>query len=177
MDNPDYGHPSQDDEIQTRRKLLRSLGFAGILAASAVQMVPAVAQPRPDMRIELRPDFKMDAKLSTLNRAALAQLKLTKRLSPAVNIENMGLTPEAIAALTPAAKALTKDDLVKLGNGQLTSATRGLTVKDVGSIRTAFGTGYAPGKIGNLAADVSCCCCTPCCCAVAVNAPVMLQAA
>lgn len=177
MDNHDNGQPAREDDIDTRRKFLRSLGFAGMLAAGAVQMVPAVAQPASDMRVELSPDIKMDTKLATLNRAALAQLKLTSRLAPSVNIEHMGLTPEAIAELSPAAKTLTKLDLVQLGNGKLTAATRGLTVKDIGSIRKAFGTGYAPGKAGNLAIDVSCCCCTPCCCAVAVNAPVMLRAA
>jgi hypothetical protein len=178
MDIHDNGQPTQEDDIKTRRKFLRTLGFAGVLAAGAAQMVPAVAQPRaPDLRIELSPNINMDAKLATLNRTALAQLKLSKRMSPAVSIEQMGLTPEGVAELTPAAKTLTKLDLVQLGNGRLTEATKGLTVKDIGSIRKAFGTNYAPGKIGGAALDVSCCCCTPCCCAVAVNAPLMLQAA
>jgi hypothetical protein len=177
MDNHDNGQPTQEDDIKTRRKFLRTLGFAGILAAGAAQMVPAVAQPRPDMRIELAPGINLDAKLSTFNRKTLAQLKLTKRMPATVSIEQMGLTPEGVADLTPAAKRLTKMDLEQLGNGRLTEATKGLTVKDIGSIRKAFGTQYAPGKIGGAALDVSCCCCTPCCCAVAVNSPVMLQAA
>lgn len=176
MDNHDNGQPTQDGEVQSRRKILRSLGIASMLAAGAVQMVPAVAQTKDDMRanmrIELPSTLKTDTKLATLNRASLAQLKLTQRMPPNVNIQQMGLTPEAVAELTPAAKTLTKEDLVQLGNGKLTAATRELTVRDIGSIRKAFGTGYAPGRVSpSMAAeiDVSCCCCTPCCCAAAVE--------
>lgn len=177
MENQDNGQPTPDDDGNARRKFLRSLGFAGMLAAGAVQVVPAVAQVRPDVRVELAANIKPELKLSSLNRATLAQLKLTQRMPATTSIEAMGLTPEGVAALTPAARTLTKQDLVQLGNGKLTPATRELTVQDIGSIRKAFGTAYAPGKIGNAALDVSCCCCTPCCCAVAVNDPLIRQAA
>lgn len=180
MDNHDNGQPAQESDVQSRRKVLRSLGIASMLAAGAAQMVPAVAQTSTDMRanmpnvrVEMPPNIKADTKLATLNRTALAQLKLTQRMPPTVNIQQMGLTPEAVAELTPAAKNLTKQDLVQLSNGTLTAATRDLTVRDIGSIRRAFGTGYAPGRIAGVAAapdiDVSCCCCTPCCCAAAVE--------
>jgi hypothetical protein len=179
MDNHDNGQPTQDDTVQSRRKILRSLGIASMLAAGAAQMVPAVAQTKTDMRgdmrtnmrIELPSTLKVDTKLATLNRTSLAQLKLTQRMPPNVNIQEMGLTPEAVAELTPAAKTLTKQDLVQLSNGTLTASTRELTVRDIGSIRRAFGTGYAPGRVASAAADidVSCCCCTPCCCAAAVD--------
>ena len=179
MDNHDNGQPTQNGDVQSRRKVLRSLGIASMLAAGAAQMVPAVAQTKEDMRasmpnvrVELPSTLKAETKLATLNRTSLAQLKLTQRMPPNVNIQQMGLTPEAIAELTPAAKTLTKQDLVQLSNGTLTASTRELTVRDIGSIRKAFGTGYAPGRVSPSAAaeiDVSCCCCTPCCCAAAVD--------
>lgn len=182
MDTSENGHKTQDGlEVEGRRKVLRSLGFAGLFAAGAVQIVPALAQPtplHPNLVVTPPIGIRPEAKLSSLNRTELAQLKLTRRLPASVSIEKMGLTPEAVAELTPAAKALTKADLVALGTGKVTRATATLTVKDIGSIRAAFGTGYLPGKGGGIAGlDVSCCCCTPCCCAAAANAPFLLQAA
>ncbi|MBY0574331.1 MAG: hypothetical protein K2P84_11680 [Undibacterium sp.] len=176
MENQDNGNIANTDELAHRRSMLRSLGYAGLLAAGVVQMAPAMADTKTvgDVRV-----VSSDVALSKLDRAALTKLNLTGRLPANAAIEKMYLTPEALAVLTPAAKLLSKADLVSLSAGKPTAAAGRLTVTDIGSIRNAFGTGYMPGKVGGGIAslDVSCCCCTPCCCAAAVNAPVMQQAA
>jgi len=184
MESPKNTPPDADDDRSARRKFLRTVGYAGIITAGAVQMVPAAAQDRAQLnsklQVQLPATLKTDAKLGSLNRSSLATLKLTQRMPASTNITELGLTPEAVETLTPAAKKLSKEDLVALGNGKLNDATRGLTVQDIGSIRKAFGTGYAPGKVSPglaTSVDVSCCCCTPCCCAAAVNEPRMRKAA
>lgn len=113
------------------------------------------------------PQMLADIEINKLDPDAIRKLKFRTRMPVATPIERMGLSKKGIELLTPAAKSLTKADLIDLEMGTVSSpAGKKLTVKDVASIQQAFGKHYSP--IDNVAEiDVSCCCCTPCCCAVA----------
>lgn len=87
------------------------------------------------------------------------------------------LPPELAQQLSPAARRLTKGDLLALGgwDGRTSAQQLGLTVKDIQTIRTVFAERLRPSTdaLGGAAAlDVSCCCCTPCCCAAAEMEPL-----
>lgn len=83
----------------------------------------------------------------------------------------MGISAKQVAALSPAAKKLTKAQLISLGNwsgkGKVPDH---LTVKDIDSIRNLFGPSLSKLK-GSAAMDINCCCC-PCCCATAIMKPM-----
>jgi len=112
------------------------------------------------------------SKVSALQLSQIQALKLTVRAPASTSITKLGLTDEGVGKLSAAAKQLTKDDLEAMQRADFTNPkVHDLTVEDIASIRTAFGTNYQPGLGrggGIAAADVSCCCCTPCCCAAAV---------
>jgi len=96
------------------------------------------------------------------------------RLPSETKITDM-LDPQRVQRLSPAARRLTKENLIELGgwDGTRKTATElGLAVKDIQTIREVFGQGMRPGAVDStLAIDVSCCCCTPCCCAAAQTRP------
>lgn len=113
----------------------------------------------------------------TSSRVRVAQ-RVKGRFPRDVRIVAMGLAPEDLQVLTPRARKLTKEDLVKMWAGKETEETLALTTTDINSIRSAFS-----GQIANeipfgldqslQAGDINCCCCCcPCCCAEAVTAPV-----
>lgn len=95
------------------------------------------------------------------------------------SIQDM-LPKEQLDRLSPAARALTKSDLLALGgwSGRRKPQELGLGAKDIQSIRDVFSAQLDPTRVGGgfnpAAADVSCCCCTPCCCAAAEMTPVRL---
>lgn len=162
-------------EAPSRREALRTLGLLTGAAFTGLSTDAALAQ---------RKRAPIAAKLISprirLNTATVAQLKdavrLSARLAETTPITRMRLTKANVSNLTPAARRLTKADLVALAKVQaglstrLSPAAEALTVKDVRSIRAVFIDVAAVGGIGGVAdIDVSCCCCTPCCCAAAVT--------
>jgi len=85
-------------------------------------------------------------------------------------ISNLGFTPDQLQKLTPAARSLTKGDLIALQkwaiSGGKGSAPEHLTIQDLNSLQKATGNpatfiAKAMKRWGN--DGVSCCCCTPCC--------------
>ncbi len=101
------------------------------------------------------------------------------------------LSPDQVALLSPAAKQLTKADLLSLQGPGSAQALKDLqlTFDDLKSVEEAFHQRFdvsgleevmaaenaiAGGEMVAASFDVSCCCCTPCCCctAAAVSAPL-----
>jgi hypothetical protein len=86
-------------------------------------------------------------------------------------ITNLGFDAAELAQLTPAAKKLTKGDLMELREWQVKGDTKNaplhLTVADLNSISAAFyamdNRRHQPGLLQDSSNSVSCCCCTPCC--------------
>jgi hypothetical protein len=167
-----------EDNIFSRRNALMSVGFG----ATAMLAAPALAQTMgvKPMPVAMRPIFPIDAAAKStpaildgklVDERAVAKLQLTRRLPDATPVDKM-LTSNGISTLTPGARKLTKGDLVAMQAGKIPLAAKGLTVRDIASIQSAF------GSVGGLAAsiDVSCCCCTPCCCAAAVESEFALAA-
>lgn len=153
---------SEQDKI-SRRNTLKAIGFgaAGLAVVGAV--APAAAQ------VQFAPNT-LPLKLS--DPRAVKSLNLTGRRLPATTPITKMLTPAGVEALSPAARTLTKADLVAMQAGRVTPAAAKLTVRDIQTIQGAFA---RPG--GLAAADVSlCCCCTPCCCAAAVEPELALAA-
>jgi hypothetical protein len=76
----------------------------------------------------------------------------------------------SIKKLTPAARTLTKKDLLLLDAGQFTRATKKLTTEDLHSLRVVFAQNSlrkAGGSGGGY--YCCCCCCYFCCCCTAVS--------
>jgi len=77
-------------------------------------------------------------------------------------LAKLGLTSAEARRLTPAARKVTKGDLVAMMGGQIPRAAQALTLRDLTSInqvlalRARAGGGTTPG--------CCCCCSTPCCC-------------
>lgn len=80
---------------------------------------------------------------------------------------DMGISQGEISQFSSEVQALTKADLLALGQWSGSgSAPYHLTINDVNSIKTVFGQAISSqGQIQSN--DVNCCCC-PCCCASAV---------
>jgi hypothetical protein len=74
------------------------------------------------------------------------------------------LPREKANLLTSTAKNLTREDLLALGKGERTAATGSLTVKDLGSLTTVFGTARSNHAQGPQPHPGCCCCCPPACC-------------
>lgn len=85
-------------------------------------------------------------------------------------IKNMGLPRPVFNKLSPAAKRLTKGDLVALWQDTTTTRAKRITLQDLNVIRDGFSSQVGKGPPGSLAMDIYCCCC-PCCCATAVVQP------
>ena len=83
--------------------------------------------------------------------------------------EAMGIPSAKVNGLSPEVKALTKSDLITLGKwgGNSADIPDNLSLKDVNSIKTLFGSKLGDGGESIQSDDVNCCCC-PCCCASAV---------
>jgi hypothetical protein len=100
------------------------------------------------------------------------------------------LSQDQAALLSPAAKKLTKADLLSLqgpdAGKQLTALQ--LTFDDLKTVEEAFHQRFGASGLEEVQAaveaaaaeaiDVSCCCCTPCCCctAVSVTSPLVASA-
>lgn len=86
--------------------------------------------------------------------------------------------PDKAGMLSPAARKLTKADLMALAGweGRKNAKDLGLEVKDIQTIRDVFSDQLRPtapqeaGIFDDI--TISCCCCTPCCCASAEMEPV-----
>lgn len=89
----------------------------------------------------------------------------------------MVLSEKGYEQLTPAARKMTKGDLLALGKWgkQPVRGIQELTVKDINSLKTVFGNELESSTQLALAFDDinCCCCCCPCCCAVAVEKPMI----
>lgn len=91
-------------------------------------------------------------------------------------LTDMGMPADLLNPLSPAAKALTKRDLLALGGWggteRKTYDQLNLTPKDIQDIRDLFATKLvAPSGATAVGWSVSCCSCTPCCCAAAEMQP------
>ena len=90
-------------------------------------------------------------------------------------ITELGLTAAAARGLTPAAKKLTRGDLVAMMTGEMPRAAQALTVKDLTSISQVFAASAKAGFVRPrpTPACCSCCCgragCCCCCCVVATD--------
>jgi len=92
-------------------------------------------------------------------------------------LTDMGMPAELLNPLSPAAKNLTKRDLLSLGGwggiARKAYDQLNLTPKDIQDIRDLFGSKLvAPAGATASAWSLSCCSCTPCCCAAAEMDPV-----
>src|SRR5437016_2652964 len=90
-------------------------------------------------------------------------------------VSKFGLPASQMEKLTPAARRITKRDLLLLDGGRPSPAARNLTTQDLSSLRNVFGArnlrlaGGADGATACCSCSCSyfCCCCT----AVAVTKP------
>lgn len=143
----------QDSKANARREALKKMGLAaGVAVAGA--LVP--------------------------NNASAAAGSCRSPFGTTTKISGLGLLTEHVALLTPAAKNLTKADLLSLaaveaGAGAATGPAKGLTPADIKSIKSAwyaFNNAPVSAAGGQMAADIEIkCCCCPCCCAAATTAP------
>jgi len=81
------------------------------------------------------------------------------------------ITKAQVAKLPPAVRRLTKRDLLLLGGGEFTPATKRLSIEEMHSLRTVFAAtstrlAKAPDGGGYYCC---CCCCYFCCCCTAVS--------
>jgi hypothetical protein len=91
-------------------------------------------------------------------------------------LTDMGMPAELLNPLSPAAKNLTKRDLLSLGGwggiARKAYDQLNLTPKDVQDIRDLFASKLVPASGATASAwSLSCCSCTPCCCAAAEMEP------
>lgn len=183
---------SKESINAARRAALRGIGLGAASAVMSSVIVGGVANAtRPTVTVSA-PKLATAGvagtgnfaalramKLSALNASQLSAIGLNRRLPGTTAISNMGLTQAGVQKLSDRARKLTKADLEALGTGDVLKPNLAdLTVQDIGSIRDAFGSAYAPAALrkGAASLDVSCCCCTPCCCAAAVSEPLALAA-
>ena len=91
-----------------------------------------------------------------------------KPLPARTPISKLGLTPAQARGLTPAAKKLTKADLLAMMEGKVPRAAQALTFRDLTSINQVYATALRaradplPGCCCCCCAGGACCCC---CCA------------
>jgi hypothetical protein len=90
-------------------------------------------------------------------------------LPPRTPITELGLTAAAAKGLTPAAKKLTRGDLVAMMTGEMPRAAQALTVKDLTSISRVFAASAKASFILPRPTPGCCCCscgggCCCCCC-------------
>jgi hypothetical protein len=112
-----------------------------------------------------------------------AQPKAPGRLPPNTPIGKLGFSAAELAMMTPAAKALTKQQLLELQEwgrkGDIAGAPEHLTIKDINSLEGAYAAMNArQHAAGATAQDVTaCCCCCPCCsCTAAADVRPSLSA-
>jgi len=87
-------------------------------------------------------------------------------------ISQLGLTPAEARRLTPAARKLTKADLIAMMEGKVPRAAEALTVRDLTSISQVYA---ASMKAAAGRPTPGCCCscgraCCCCCCAIDIAA-------
>jgi hypothetical protein len=93
-----------------------------------------------------------------------------KPLPARTPISELGLTPAEARRLTPAARKLTRGDLIAMMEGKVPRAAQALTLRDLTSIsqvystavKAGFGARPTPGCCCSCCAGGGCCCC---CCA------------
>ncbi len=90
-------------------------------------------------------------------------------------ISDLGLTPAEARKLTPAARKLTRGDLMAMIAGQVPRAAQALTLRDLTSISQVYSTAMKAGLGVRPGPNPGCCCCCGrvgccCCCAVEVGA-------
>jgi hypothetical protein len=78
-------------------------------------------------------------------------------------LAELGLGPEELQQLSPAAQKLTKADLVAMAEGEIPAAAEELTVRDLNGITQIY-VQRAKGVTGAAAANGCCCCTIACCC-------------
>jgi len=168
-----HEEPKQTDPRATsRRELLKNAGIlTGAVTAATFVAESVMAQDQE----KDRPGEQRGRQDQEKDRPGGQR----GRLPLETPVAQMRLSERELEKLTPAAKRLTKGDLIALGvalgrwpaegiqvqRPTIAQAQR-LTVEDVRSIEAAF-TPLA-AAVGPAALDISCCCCTPCCCAAAV---------
>jgi hypothetical protein len=90
-------------------------------------------------------------------------------------ITKLGLLPADAKGLTPAARKLTRGDLIAMMEGRAPKAAQALTVRDLTSISNVYARSLsaiarpAPGCCSCSCGLGGCCCC---CCAAAAEPPV-----
>ena len=72
-----------------------------------------------------------------VRRTPASRVRVTP-MPPRTPITELGLTAAAARGLTPAAKKLTRGDLVTMMSGEMPRAAQALTVKDLTSISQVF---------------------------------------
>ena len=76
-------------------------------------------------------------------------------------ITKLGLTAAQAKLLTPAARKLTRGDLLAMMQGRAPKTAQALTVKDLSSITQVYA---ASLRAVRPLPGCCCCCCDPCCC-------------
>jgi hypothetical protein len=79
------------------------------------------------------------------------------------------LSADEIRLLTPAARLLTKKDLLLLAGEEFTPATRRLRVEDLHSLQEVFGKNSLKLATKGGGFYCCCCCCALCCCCSAAS--------
>jgi hypothetical protein len=84
-------------------------------------------------------------------------------LPPRTPISQLGLTPAEARRLTPAARKLTRADLIAMMEGKVPRAAEALTVRDLTSISRVYAASMK-AAVGRPIPGCCCCSCGPCCC-------------
>ena len=79
-------------------------------------------------------------------------------------ISELGLRPEDAKRLTPAARRLTKGDLIAMMEGEVPPAAQALTVRDLNSISQVYAARARAGFVGRPTPGCCCSCGRSCCC-------------
>lgn len=169
----DDNQSKKDDVAHERRDLLMKLGLAAGAAAVTIVRSKVASANVTVSQVQA-------ASVDDL-RAALLE---ANHKPPGTAITDLRLSADSVGKLTPAARKLTKADLIALAqkelghNVTLSANAKALVADDIKSIQMAFyrdatsaaTAGGGDAKIRD-AIHNACCCCCPCCCAATVVEP------
>ena len=152
-----YDGREQAPEAQDRRRALAALGLGALTALAGSSLAGGA-----------RAQEASATKLASVSNSQSAAARLMGSLPASTPITELGLPPAAAARLTPAARRLTKADLLSLDqNGGTSPVAAKLSAADVLSISAAFNEHpqlMAESKSSSSNSHpASCCCCSLAC--------------
>lgn len=151
-----------DPNALVRRNALKRIGVTAVTGLSLALHPSSEGGHRKESGVKAeqpakKPEEPAKKKEEPAKKKEQPAKKTNKRIAEYLPREKANL-------LTSRARNVSKEDLLALDQGKRTAATASLTVKDLNSLKTAFGSNRASA---HLPPSGSCCCCCDdgaCCC-------------